>query len=408
MYCGAGAAGGGQGFNGGAEVLPQPLPEEDCGDCVRTVTTYKTVQVPCTRNVTKAFTVKVPKVVPYTAYRPVTKFRTVTKQMPKTIYVNVNEQVPYTVQEPYNASKTILVDEARSSCTPVTKMVTRRIPVVHVVPQNPPPCPPGPGPNPIGIPVPPGGAFAQRGTLVGKDANYDGVISRNEMGFIPGGGPHPGPFPRPPGPDPMPQPVPNPVPQPIGIPVRPGGAFAQRGTLVGKDANYDGVISRNEMGFIAGGRPHPHPRPPPPMPQPVPQPIGIPVRPGGAFAQRGTLVGKDANYDGVISRNEMGFIAGGGPHPRPPMPQPVPQPIGIPVRPGGAFAQRGTLVGKDANYDGMITRNEVGFIPKHGHGGGGGGFGGGGGSGGGGGGFGGGGGNGGGGGGAGGGGGGCN
>merc|ERR1719433_1194393 len=131
-------------------------------------------------------------------------FRTVTKQMPKTIYVNVNEQVPYTVQEPYNASKTILVDEARSSCTPVTKMVTRRIPVVHVVPQNPPPCPPGPGPNPIGIPVPPGGAFAQRGTLVGKDANYDGVISRNEMGFIPGGGPHPGPFPRPPGPDPMP------------------------------------------------------------------------------------------------------------------------------------------------------------------------------------------------------------
>jgi len=284
---------------------------------VKTVTTYKTVQVPCTRNVNRTFTVKVPKTVPYTAYRPVTKFRTVTKQMPKTIYVNVNEQVPYTVQEPYNASKTVFIDEARTSCTPVTKMVTRRIPVVHVVPQNPPPCPPGPGPTPIGIPVAPGGAFAQRGTLVGKDANYDGVISANEMGFIPGGRPHPGPgpFPRPPGPDPMPQPVPNPVPpQPIGIPVRPGGAFAQRGTLVGKDANYDGVISRNEMGFIAGGRPHPHPRPPPPMPQPVPQPIGIPVRPGGAFAQRGTLVGKDANYDGRITANEMGFIAkhGGG------------------------------------------------------------------------------------------------
>merc|ERR1719445_2900315 len=41
-----------------------------------------------------------------------------------------------------------------------------------------------------GIPAPggPGGAFAQPGTLVGVDANWNGMISGNEMGFIPGGG----------------------------------------------------------------------------------------------------------------------------------------------------------------------------------------------------------------------------
>merc|ERR1719411_1843118 len=40
--------------------------------------------------------------------------------------------------------------------------------------------------------------------------------------------------------------------------------------------------------------------------------IPAPGGPGGAFAVQGTLVGVDANHDGAIQRNEMGFIAGGG------------------------------------------------------------------------------------------------
>lgn len=240
MYCGSGAAGGvgpvapgtafaAQGTLIGVDANRDGIIEpnemafmpsgggggggDDCHDCVKTVTTYKTVQVPCTRNQYRTVNIKVPKTVPYTAYRPVTKYRTVTKQQPKTIYVNVKEQVPYTIQEPYTAYKTITIDQPKTTCTPVTKMITRRIPVVNVIPQNPAPCPPdvNPVPGGPGIPVAPGGAFAARGTLVGKDANYDGVIEPNEMGFIPAGGrPQPVPYRPQPQPDPMPQPVPGP------------------------------------------------------------------------------------------------------------------------------------------------------------------------------------------------------
>lgn len=49
-----------------------------------------------------------------------------------------------------------------------------------------------------------------------------------------------------------------------------------------------------------------------PIPTPLPQPIGYPVPAGGSFAQRGTIYGVDANRDGVISRNEMGFIPNQG------------------------------------------------------------------------------------------------
>lgn len=215
MYCGSGAAGVGIPVQPGGAFAAQGtlvgkdanydgmissnemgfipgggggLPEEDCADCVKTVTTYKTVQVPCTRNQYRTVNIKVPKVVPYTATRPVTKFRTITRQVPKTIYVNVKQSVPYTIQEPYTAHKTIVIDQPKTQCYPVTKMVTRRVPVVNVVPQNPAPCPPETGP---GVPVAPGGAFAQSGTLVGKDVNHDGVITPNEMGFIPNPTPMP-------------------------------------------------------------------------------------------------------------------------------------------------------------------------------------------------------------------------
>jgi len=40
-------------------------------------------------------------------------------------------------------------------------------------------------PTPIGYPVAAGGSFAAQGTLYGVDANRDGVISSNEMGFMP-------------------------------------------------------------------------------------------------------------------------------------------------------------------------------------------------------------------------------
>jgi len=189
MYCGSGAAGGvgpvvpgtafaatgtlvGKDANYDGRISPnemgfipdggaRPLPEEDCHDCVKTVTTYKTVTVPCTRNQYRTVNIKVPKTVPYTAFRPITKYREITKQVPRTIYVNVSEKVPYTVQEPYTAQKTIFIDQPKTTCTPVTKMITRRIPVVNVVPQNPGPCPPDVNPvyppyNPVYPPVNPG------------------------------------------------------------------------------------------------------------------------------------------------------------------------------------------------------------------------------------------------------------
>jgi len=174
MYCGSGAAGGvgpvapgaafaaqgtlvGKDSNYDGMITPNemgfipgggamPLPEEDCHDCVRTVTTYKTVTVPCTRNQYRTVNIKIPKTVPYTAFRTVTKFREITKQVPRTIMVKVPEQVPYTVQEPYTAHKTIYIDQPKTTCTPVTKIITRRIPVVNVIPQNPGPCPPEPQP----------------------------------------------------------------------------------------------------------------------------------------------------------------------------------------------------------------------------------------------------------------------
>merc|ERR1719410_2251303 len=116
----------------------------DAEGCVRTVTSYKTVQVPVTRNRYRVVNYTVPKSVPYTDYTTVTKTRVITKQMPKTIYVPVQEQVPYKDRVPVTKYKVINVPKQRTECEPVTKIVSRRIPVVNVVPQPPPPCPPQP------------------------------------------------------------------------------------------------------------------------------------------------------------------------------------------------------------------------------------------------------------------------
>merc|ERR1719166_135602 len=243
------------------DPMPMPVPDEDCEDCVRTVTNYKTVQVPCTRNVTRTYTIKVPKTVtkqvpksvPYvdyetrtttvpvtslkneTRYRneqqcyqvPVTKTETVmvptTKKVAKTVYVDVpctekryvnkidyedryrTVTKPYTVQVPHTdyvpkteqvpvkkwkteyetKYDTIYHDEMRTVCQPVTKMVTKKIPVVTVVPVQPPPVPPHPHP-----PTP--GQIVRRFNQI--DTNNDGVVDVNEAlasrGWypVPGGG----------------------------------------------------------------------------------------------------------------------------------------------------------------------------------------------------------------------------
>jgi len=140
MYCGSGAAPAGYGASAA-----------DCDDCVELKTSYKTVAVPCTRNVTKRYTEQVPtpvkKTVPYTDYEPRTRkvpvmthrtdirYRTtmeryqvpqartdtvmvpVTKSVPKTVYV------PVTTQEPRTVHKTVMVDRFRPKQVPYTVKV---------------------------------------------------------------------------------------------------------------------------------------------------------------------------------------------------------------------------------------------------------------------------------------------
>lgn len=121
----------------------QPIPTEDCDDCVQLVRTVKRVQVPCTRPQYSQYTVKVPRTVteqvprtvnyteqetrsrqvPYTVNREETRFReeqqaysvpkvitktrmvNVTKKVPKTIYVDVVTQEPQSYQETINETK---------------------------------------------------------------------------------------------------------------------------------------------------------------------------------------------------------------------------------------------------------------------------------------------------------------
>lgn len=130
------------GGGGGQGQIINNGPSAD--ECVRTVTSYKTVQVPVTRNRTRIVNYTEPKVVPYTDYQTVTKTRVVSRPMPKTIYVPVTEQVPYQTKVPVTKYKTIQIPKSRTTCEPHTKIITRRVPVVNVVPQPPPPCPPEP------------------------------------------------------------------------------------------------------------------------------------------------------------------------------------------------------------------------------------------------------------------------
>merc|ERR1719461_2387191 len=71
-------------------------------------------------------------------------------------------KIPYTVQVPETRHKTIMekvpVQKCKTVCQPVTKMITKNIPVYHWRPNpNPAPCQGGdcgPAPTPLPAPVP--------------------------------------------------------------------------------------------------------------------------------------------------------------------------------------------------------------------------------------------------------------
>merc|ERR1719479_875504 len=100
---------------------------EESEDCVQVVRDYKTVQVPCTRNTYKQYTVKVP--------------RQVTEQVPRTVsytdYESRSKQVPYTV----NRSEKRIRMQTETYQVPVTKYYkrvvmetrTRQVPVPYFV-----------------------------------------------------------------------------------------------------------------------------------------------------------------------------------------------------------------------------------------------------------------------------------
>jgi len=164
---------------------------DNSADCVQVVRETKTVEVPCTRNTYQKYTVKVPrqvteqvpktvtyteydsrqKQVPYTVNRterrtrmqtekyqvPVVKYykktvmQTVERQVPVTYFVDVPETKYRTVTEKVpvqktkiemeDVVKTIYDTQTRTRCVPVTKMVTKQIPVYNVVPRTASPCP---------------------------------------------------------------------------------------------------------------------------------------------------------------------------------------------------------------------------------------------------------------------------
>merc|ERR1719336_3133008 len=122
--------------------MDNQISDAEADACIRTVTTYKTVAVPVTRNKYRVVNYSVPQTVPYTDYQTVTRTRTITKQVPKTIIVPVQTQEPFQTSVPVTRQKTIMVPKSRTTCTPETKIVSRRVPVVNVVPKPPPPCPP--------------------------------------------------------------------------------------------------------------------------------------------------------------------------------------------------------------------------------------------------------------------------
>merc|ERR1719436_1872877 len=206
--------GGGMAMGGGASA-----DNSEWQNAVDLKVSTQKVTVPCTRNVYKQYTQKVPRIVrekvprtvkyvdmekrtktvPYTTTRTETRYRNdvqsyqapvtqrVTKMVsvktkqPRTIYVDVVKQVPKTemkttmvnktknVRVPYqvnlketkystvteqvpvnktkvvteNRVRTVMDTQVRTRCVPVTKMVSKQIPVYSVVAKPAGSCPPG-------------------------------------------------------------------------------------------------------------------------------------------------------------------------------------------------------------------------------------------------------------------------
>jgi len=164
---------------------------DNCDDCVQVVRETKTVQVPCTVNTYRKYSVNVPrqvmqqvprtvtyteyenrdKKVPFTVNRserrirvdkeqyqvPVTKYykrttmETRERQVPVTYYVDIPETKYRTVMEkvPVQRSKiqyeerlkTVYDTQIRQRCVPETRMVRKTLPVYNVVAKDPKPCP---------------------------------------------------------------------------------------------------------------------------------------------------------------------------------------------------------------------------------------------------------------------------
>merc|ERR1719471_2758679 len=169
-YCGSGAIGNSYGQETVADAMMDCAGGECAGgDCVKIQKTFKTVSVPCTRNVTQKYKVKVPhqiktkvpKQVPYTdyeyrtetvpvpttrtetRYRDVTKnykepvskqytvYDTVNRKVPKIIYVKKQERVPRTVEKVVYETRTRTDQVPYTVKVPEMKYVTRqkRVPV---------------------------------------------------------------------------------------------------------------------------------------------------------------------------------------------------------------------------------------------------------------------------------------
>merc|ERR1719471_247006 len=169
-YCGSGAIGNSYGQETVADAMMDCAGGECAGgDCVKIQKTFKTVSVPCTRNVTQKYKVKVPhqvkakvpKQVPYTdyeyrtetvpvpttrtetRYRDVTKnykepvskqytvYDTVNRKVPKIIYVKKQERVPRTVDKVVYETRTRTDQVPYTVKVPEMKYVTRskRVPV---------------------------------------------------------------------------------------------------------------------------------------------------------------------------------------------------------------------------------------------------------------------------------------
>ena len=111
-----------------------PPPQEDCEDCVQVVKNFQTVQVPCTKNTYKQYTVKIPRQVSHQVPRTVhyTDYETRSKQIPYT----VNRQEKRTRMETQKYTVPVPVEKIRM--VPVTMKVPKTIyvDVIEQVPQK--------------------------------------------------------------------------------------------------------------------------------------------------------------------------------------------------------------------------------------------------------------------------------